>query len=349
MIPRKRPKSDRHRSAASEALDRPVREFARPVQTSLRMGQNVGEALANLRQRQVDQQIVYFYVLDEDDRLVGVIPTRRLLLAQPEHRTEQIMYSPVVGLRATQTLGEALEMFANYRYLALPVMDDEGRLLGAVDVRLYADEAYDLAQVHRVNDLFQVIGLKIEQLRQGTPVTGFRLRMPWLLCNVFSGLICAGIAMMFLEVLDEVVLLAMFFPLVLTLSESISMQSMTISLQFLHSRRVPWRIVGGRANLEWRTAALLGIGCGVLVGLMSVFWSSAAGGHGPMLPATVLAVSILGSMTASALLGIGLPVSLHALRLDPKVASGPVVLMMADIITTAVYLGLGTWLLLPVP
>jgi magnesium transporter len=229
----------------------------------------------------------------------------------------------------------------------LPVVDEEGKLLGVVDVRLYAEEVFDLAHAARSNEIFQLIGLSVEQARQGTAATGFRVRMPWLLCNVASGVTCAVVAAIFQDVLAVVVLLAMFIPLVLTLSESVSMQAMTIGLQFLHSPRVPWRAVRTRLKVEWKTAILLGLASGGLVGMASLLWG---GGrvppNGTLAPAAVLALAIASSMLLSAMVGLSMPVLLHACRLDPKVAAGPTSLMLADVLTTTVYLGLATWWLI---
>ena len=115
---------------------------------------------------------------------------------------------------------------------------------------------------------------------------------------------------------------------------------MTLTMEWLHGHHFGRQDVRRRATVEWKTAALLGLVCGLLVAGLSVFW-----GGGPW-PAASLAVSIALSMVASATVGLAIPIFLHVLRLDPRVASGPVVLMIADIITTAVYLAVGAWLLL---
>lgn len=317
-----------------------------PVDTTIRAGRTLGAALGELRGKELKSEVIYFYVLDEDDKLIGVVPTRRLLLSSLDLRIRDVMISPVLQLRDTDTLEVALEEFAMHRLLALPVTDAQGKFLGVIDVRLYAEEVFDLASGRGTDDVFQFIGLSLDRARQSTAFAGFRYRIPWLACNMLSGVACAIIAAIFQEALAAVVLLAMFIPLVLTLSESISMQAMTIALQFLHRKGVAWRAVRLRAKLEWGTAALLGIACGVVVGLASIFWggmSVPATGIAP--PAVVLTVAIVLSMAASAMTGLGMPILLHAWKLDPKVAAGPVVLMICDVVTTTVYLGLATWLL----
>lgn len=322
-------------------LNRPVADFLAPVETSLQMDLTIGSALESLRQRKIQRQFTYFYVVDHDQKLQGVLSSRKLLLSAPETVLADVMDRPVVSIRDNATLAEAMEEFAIHRLLALPVVDQEGRLLGNIDVQLYAEEAVDLAEANRVADLFQLIGLSVQQVKRGGVWPSFNARMPWLLTNVFSGLICAAVAAIFRPVLESFLILAMFIPVVLTLSESISMQSMTMTLQFLHGQRMPLSRLLTRLKTEWKAALLLGLTCGLLVGTAATFW-----GAGGVSSAGVIALSICLSMFFAALLGTVVPVGLHVMKLDPKFAAGPVVLMVDDILTTTLYLASGTWMLL---
>lgn len=327
-------------AASRPNLTEPVRKHTRPVQTTVRQGQRIAEALTDLRARNITEHITYFYVVDDDDKLVGVISTRTLLLDDPQSCIGDAMDQPVISVPGSMTLEDVLEIFAMHRLLALPVVDENNTLLGVVDVQLYADEVFDLAASQRMVDLYQIVGLSIEQAKHPNAVAGYRMRMPWLACNMGGGIACAIIAAFFEATLSQVIVLAFFIPLVLTLSESISMQAMTLSLQFLHRPGVAWDAVRRRLSLESRTAVMLGATSGVVVGIASLFWGSTG------LTAAVIALSILVSMIAAASAGLGVPVMLHLFRLDPRIAAGPVVLMLADVVTTAVYLCLATWLLI---
>lgn len=321
-------------------LDRPVREFIVPVETHLQIHWTVGQALENLRSRQITSQITYFYVVDDEHRLKGVLPARKLLLNPPEAPLADLLIGRFVSLSQEMTLAEAMEEFALHRLLALPVLDGEGKLLGIVDVQLYAEEAVDLAEANRRADLFQMIGFSAVQLSRGRTWPSFKARLPWLLGNIFSGLICAVIAFLFHEALDRVLLLAMFIPMVLTLSESISMQSMTLTLQYLHGSNVPLKRLRMRLASEWKTSLLLSASCALLVALAVMFWPDGIRASGAIL------LSIFSTMLVAATLGAVVPFSLHLRRHDATVASGPMVLMITDIFTTAFYLGLATILLL---
>jgi magnesium transporter len=321
-------------------LSRSALECAIPLETVIPKHFTVEEALQALRKRSINQKIIYFYAVDDAYKLKGVVSARQLLLAEPNLRIEEIMQGSVIKIRSSQSLREAMELFAEHPLLALPVVDLEGKLLGAIDVQMVMQEPINFADERGRSDVFQMIGITLEEKRKISLLRSYRQRMPWLLCNVFSGLICAIISRIFEVVLAKVLLLAFFIPLVLTLSESTSMQSMAQSLQFLRRPRFSWKAIKVRALREWQLVLLLALSLGVLVGSLSLFW-----GDG-ILPSIAIGVGIVAGVSCSAIFGIMVPIGLNRLKLDPKVASGPVVLMIVDILATAIYLGIATWWLL---
>ncbi|MDP6540509.1 MAG: CBS domain-containing protein [Planctomycetota bacterium] len=320
-------------------LDLPVARAMLPVQTAVRCDQSVREALEDLRSRRIDHRIVYVYVLDAGGRLAGVLPIRTLLLAQGEERVDRLMQRRVVSVPRSASMGNALALFASQRLLALPVVDEGGRLLGAIDVGAYAEETIELAERQRLWDLFQMMGVSVASAPLDGVRSGFRMRIPWLAVNLAGGVACAVIAASREELLVEAVAVATFIPLVLTLAEAIAMQAMTLSLQHLHATGVPWGAVRRRIGVEARTAVALGLACGACVAVAASLIDPQAALAAPLL-ASVAAV-----MALAALLGAGLPVLLHATHLDPRIAAGPVVLMVTDVTAMAVYLAVcGTWL-----
>ncbi|MES2273509.1 MAG: magnesium transporter [Chlamydiota bacterium] len=321
-------------------LSKSARECAQAIETVIFTGTTVEEAMAAMRKKQIHQKIIYFYAVDEHYKLKGVVSTRQLLLAEPNRKIEEIMQDAVLKLRASQTLKEAMELFAEHPLLALPVVDEEGKLIGAIDIQAVFDESIDFANHRSRFDVFQMIGLTLEDGKRPPLRVSYRLRMPWLLCNVFSGIICAVISRYYELVLAKFLLLAFFIPLVLTLSESTSMQSVAQSLQFLRRPRFRWRIAWRAAIREWQLVLLLALTSGLLVGVLSLLW---ADGY---LPSIAIGVGIMGGVAISAIFGIAMPIVLHRFRLDPKMAAGPVVLMIADILTTGFYLAIASWWLL---
>lgn len=299
----------------------------------------IEEALECLRHKKIEDKIIYIYVVDQNQKLRGVVPTRALLLKDPKIKISDIMQSSVICLRGSQSLREAMEFLETHRLLALPVVDENKKFIGIIDVDLYLDESIDIVNARRRNDVFQMMGVYLEEGRALTLFKSYSLRMPWIFCNMIGGFACAIISRIYENVLAKVLLLAMFIPLVLTLSESISMQSMTQSLEMTRSRH-RFRYIFTRVFRETNIVGMLSVTCGLIVGSVSLFW-----GQG-LYPALVITIGIAVSVYISAFIGSLMPLTIHGLKLDPKVASGPVVLMFADVITTLIYLTLATWWLL---
>jgi magnesium transporter len=292
--------------------------------------ETVGDLLARLRSGSVGERIVYFYVTDDSLRLQGVVPTRRLLVADPEVRLEAIMVQPVIAVGAGATLQEALERMAAARLLALPVVDQDGRLCGAIDIGQYAQEQLDLHRREIHEEVFQLVGVHIEH-RTRSALDAFRLRFPWLLCNVASGLIAAAISARFDNVWRALVALAFFVPVVLTLAESISMQSVTLGLRSATFSRAFGSLRSAFLH-EAAVGCLLGLGAAAIVGSASLVWVPHAG-VSRVLVCTLLAAGVIGSS-----LGFWVPRLVHTWRLKPAVASGPAVLALVDVCVLAVYL-----------
>ena len=315
-------------------------DVVQPVSSVVFVHQTIEEAIAYLRLKHVEHKIVYVYVIDENQKLLGVVSTRKLLLEEPHVLILNIMETDITHLFADQTLEEAMETFARSSLLALPVVDKEEKLLGVIDVEMYIEESFDIANARHRSDIFQIIGLSLEDEVKSSAWGDYRLRMPWILCNMMGGIVCAIISHFHEVVLSKALLLAMFIPLVLTLSESISMQSMTHSLQFLRRPRISWKGSFFRLMREWQTVALMALSSGVFVGIISLLWKDG------MIPSATIGFGIMLSIFISASCGILFPIILHKTKLDPKVASGPVVLMLADVLTTGIYLTLANWWIL---
>jgi magnesium transporter len=316
----------------------PVARHMRTQLARLGVDQTVGEALAALRQSPPPARIVYFYVVDSNARIAGVIPARALLLSPPEARVADIMLRNVIAIPAEATVLEACEFFVLHRFLAFPVVDRQRRLVGAIDVELYTDEMRDLGG-GLSDDLFQLVGVHLSWARQLNPLSAFRRRFPWLMCNITGGVMAAFLCGLFQAELKQVVALAMFIPVVLALSESVGIQSISLTLQLLHGRQPSWLMIAQKLQRELQVGLLLGGVSGLVVGLIALLW----------LDQLLLAVCVLGGVTAgvasAAVLGATVPNLLRRLRLDPQVAAGPMVLAMADVITLMCYFGLARWLL----
>lgn len=321
------------------SLKKPALAFARQDFPKLPATWSVQEALDFIREHGVGEKIVYFYVVDHGDRLIGVVPTRRLLTSPLEKQLAEIMISRMVTIPHTATLMEACEMFALYKFLAFPVVDEERRIVGVIDVGVFTDQVLDMEERERMDEVFESIGFRISQIKDASPWRVFRFRFPWLLATIGSGTFCALLASSFEMTLAKSLVLTFFLTLILGLGESVSMQSMTVTIQALRSMEPTLRWYLKSLRKEAATALLLGTACGTLVGLIAWLW------RGEGLVALAICLSILLILLTACLLGLSIPTLLHALKLDVKIAAGPVTLASADILTLLFYFSIASFLL----
>lgn len=326
----------------TDYMNQPVGSLATRDFTALAQDLTVTGALSRIREHGAAQQIIYFYVVDAGQRLVGVLPTRRLLLAAPEARLQDIMISRVVTIPETATVLEACEMFVMHKFLAFPVVNTERHLVGVINVAMFSqftEEALGMTERAHVEELFERIGFHVAEVQSASSFKAFRLRMPWLVATLGGGICCALISGCYEATLTTRIILAFFLTLVLGLSESVSAQSVTVTVETLRGR-TPNRIWFVRAmRKEALSALMLGGTCGLVVGVTAWLW------RGHAATAAVIGGSIAVSMIVACLIGLTVPAVLHRLKLDPKIAAGPVSLALADIFTLLIYLTTATFAL----
>lgn len=326
-------------TSSADHFHAPVFAVMRRDVTTLPQDFTVQQALDTIRQQGAGEKIVYFYVVDENKRLAGVVPTRRLLTAPLTQKLADVMIKRVVAIPHNSTVLEACEAFIMHRFLAFPVIDDQRRVIGVVDVSLLTDEAFDLAEKEQTDALFESIGFKVSQVRGATPLKAFRFRFPWLLATILSGTVCALLADAYEMTLAKSLVLAFFLTLVLGLGESVSMQSMTLAIQALRVQKPTLKWYATSLKRELATAILLATTCGTLVGVVAFLW------RGNFYEAAAIGGGIWLSLCGACGLGLSIPTLLHALRLDPKIAAGPVTLALTDVLTLLAYFRLASALL----
>jgi magnesium transporter len=317
-------------------LHEPIMPLAKPALIVLRPDHTIAQTLDRIRASVNSRSIHYFYVVDDQEQLVGVVPARRLVAAGAEQVVRDVMEDNVVAIPDWATVLIASEYFATRRLLAFPVVNASGHLVGVVDVNLFTEEVIDLAK-RTYDDIFQLIG--VHGTAQRSTWIAFRDRFPWLLCNIAGGLLAAFIASRFEHLLAEAVVLSLFIPIVLALGESVSMQALTLTLQGLTDGPIVWPRLVSALWKEFRTATLLGTACGAVVGMVVFVWR----GQTAVAGSIFLAIAL--SMVVACLLGVAIPAMLRAAKADPRIAAGPVVLAAADVVTLLLYFGLGARLL----
>jgi magnesium transporter len=312
-------------------LKDPVSAYMRTDFVTLKHDETIAHAIKSIRNLASPNDILYLYVTDAQHRLAGVVPIRNIITSEPQTKVSSIMVSSPVSVNQSQSVLQACELLAEHRFLALPVVDDDNKIIGIVDINLFTDEVGTLTNQRNLDNIFQLIGVHVSIGRKVSPLSDFKGRFPWLFCNISSGIICAFIASRYELLISELAILAMFITVVLAVSESVSIQSMALTRQVLLQRNVSWQRILISVRKELLTSILLGAGSGFVIGLIAYLWK------GIFWQGLAIGLGILFAVITACLLGVIIPTLIRKFHIDPKVAAGPIVLAATDIATILFY------------
>jgi len=291
----------------------------------------IAQALNYIRNNTSEPRILYFYLKDEEQRLCGVVSTRSLLTADLEARLIDIANPRVKTIPAYAEVMDVLTDFVIHKYLAMPIVDEEKHMIGIIDVSVFTENVSDILEREKADEVFETIGFRLSQIKGASPLKAFRVRFPWLIASIAGGLSCAVMTARYEIVLAQALILSFFLTLVLGLGESVSMQSMTVTIQALRTRKPSLKWFVSEFIRELGTAMLLGLACGLVVAATVILWKH------DLAAALVIGGSLVLSLSTACLVGLSIPTLLHALKLDPKIASGPLALTISDLFTIAIY------------
>jgi magnesium transporter len=298
----------------------------------LHTDQTVEECLALLQGRADESEggISYLYVTDDAIRLVGIVSMRDLVFRARQRTIGSIMNREVKHLSVDDDQEKIAQIFEHYHYLALPVLDREGRLVGIVS----AQQVMGVMREEATEDMQLMVGLSGEE-RALTPwQKSIKGRLPWLCINLATAFLAAAVVGIFEGTIAKWTALAIFLPIVAGQGGNAGAQTLTVIIREMALGEMT--VGDGRKALikEVILGVLNGIAIGVLVGVIGWFWK------GSIVLGVVVGVAMLLNMVAAALSGVLVPYTLKALRIDPALASCIMVTTVTDVAGFFFFLGL---------
>jgi magnesium transporter len=277
----------------------------------------------------------YLYVINGEGRLRGVVPLRRLVAA-PAHQTlGELMIEDPVAITAQADQEEAARLVSKYNLLAIPVVDESRRLLGVITV----DDVIEVIHEEATEDMYHIAGLS-EDERVFSPFSrSVHKRTPWMIVNLATAFLAAGVVGLFQDTIAQMVVLAVFMPVVAGMGGNMGIQTLTVitrglalgELQFSSALRAIVKQVG--------VGIVVGASAGLLTGAVAYLWQGK-----PMLGG-VLFVAMIANMAVAGLAGAAIPLALKAVGQDPALGSGVIVTTFTDVFGFLSFLGLATILL----
>ena len=302
----------------------------------------VATTVEKLREITKEKFITYCFITGEDDRLIGVITMRDLLLNPPERRLDELMLRDPFTLNPETPILEAMKSTLSRHYPVYPVCDDAGRLVGLVRGQALAEaQAFELTA-----QAGSMVGVEKEE-RLATPVwKSFRYRHPWLQLNLLTAFIAAAVVGLFENTLEQIVLLAVFLPVLAGQSGNTGCQALAVTLRAMTLGEL-------KDGKEWKALtkeALLGLANGALVGLTAgagmVVYAYMMKNPVPWKLGGIVFLAMTGSCIVSGACGALIPNVLRRLGADPATASSIFLTTATDVVSMGLFLGLATWLIL---
>ncbi|MFQ5718022.1 MAG: magnesium transporter [Acidobacteriota bacterium] len=297
-----------------------------------------GEAVTALQSRGDDVEVpFYVYVLDQRRHLVGVLSLRQLLLAARDTPVREFMATDIVSVTAETDQEEVARVVSRYDFLAVPVVDDQHRLVGVIAI----DEVIDVLKEEATEDVYRLAGTSEDERISKSILRAVVLRIPWLLAAFFGGLLASRVINHFQGVLAQMVVLAGFIPVILGMGGNIGTQCSTTIVRGLATGRIEVREMWAVLFREVRIALILGLLYGGLLALTSWLVLDIPSDLGAL-----VGFSLLCSMLIAATIGSLVPMVLRRMGVDPAVATGPFITTSVDILATLVFFQLATRLVL---
>jgi magnesium transporter len=306
----------------------------------------VGEALARLRLQAPDRATIYYvYVLDAERRLLGVVTLRQLILAKPSAKLGDIMKRNVISVLVDENKEQAAQRLARFDFIAMPVVDQENRLVGIVTHDDVMDVVVEAAteDVHRMG----AVGPMEEGYLEANFVTMWRKRAFWLACLFIAQLFTFTAMVYFEDTLKAVLVLGLFIPLCISTGGNSGSQAATLITRAIALGEVTvrdwWRVI--------RHELAMGLALGVTLGVIGFVraWLTPAKNLGNVDRvglALVVAQSVALICLWGTLIGSMLPLLFKRLGVDPGLASTPFVATLVDVTGIVIYFSVATAYLL---
>ncbi len=291
----------------------------------------VEEAIARLREIAPEVETIYYvYVVNDEGRLIGVLSLRDLIASPDGTILSSIMRSNVISVNVDLDQEEVARVVSKYDLLAVPVVDEQERLLGIITV----DDVIDVMEQEATEDIYRLAGAgEVEGMElTEAPVNKIvRLRLPWLLISMAGGILAGSVINVYEDTLHAIVMLAAFIPVIMDMGGNVGTQSSTIFVRGIATGDIDRSEVWAYLYREIRIGLVMGLLCGLMISLVAYVWQG-----NPYL-GLVVGISMLATIIVAALIGTLVPILCDMVNIDPAITAGPFVTTLKDVTGLLIY------------
>ncbi len=293
---------------------------------------NVSDAITAMQLEGDVESAFYLYVVDDQTHLSGVVSLKQLLFSRPNTPLKKIMTQDVICVQTSADQEEVARIVADYNLVAIPVVDDQNKLVGVITV----DDIIDVIDQEATEDMYKMVSLDTTDRIQDSPFKSIKKRLPFLLMSMLTASLAPFVVNQFKATIQEAVILAVFMPLVAALGGIAGNQTVAIIVREIAIGQTEW-ISARKALLK---EMLVGLGNGIIIGVLLGAISILVEAN-PYL-GLVLGLAVIINLFVAALLGTLIPFLLRLLKLDPALGSVNLLTMCTDSLGFFTFLTLGT-------
>jgi magnesium transporter len=291
-----------------------------------------GEAIEELRKRAQQESIYYVYCVDRNGSLEGVASLRQIVICNSNTTLASVMRREVVAVAAQHPAAEAADLVSKYGLIAIPVIDDNRRLLGIITV----DDIVDLIKEQATAEVYAQAGLQEDDRVYTSPIKSVQKRLPWMLVNLGLAAVASSVVSLFEDTMSHLIILASLKNIVAGVAGNTAIQSLTVVTRGLAVDDFKFVSQAKALAKEFVTGTMIGLITGLAAGLLTYIWK------GNLLVSGVISVSMFLNALVAAAFGSFVPLILVKFKLDPATGSGPIVTMVTDIFSFFSFLGIAS-------
>ncbi len=305
----------------------------------------VGETLEEIQFLELeDSEILsYIYVVDQREKLIGVVSLREIFKASNETLIKDIMHDKVISVELDTDQEEVAAILERHGFLTIPVIDEENILQGIVTL----DDMLEVIERETTEDIYKQSGLSVtdteflrsEKILKAPVLTILKLRIPWLVIVLVGGILAGGVIGQFEEILQSVVVLAFFIPVIMDMGGNVGTQSSTIVVRGVVLGQIDTRNIWTFLGKETLIGFTIGVLAGAAAALVAFLWQREP------LVSLVVFLSMTLTCTLASTIGYLIPMLSHRFGYDPAASSNPLITTIKDISGLLIYFSLASFLL----
>lgn len=300
---------------------------------AIREEMTVADTLKYLQKEAPNAETAYYlYVLNDEEKLRGIVPLRDLVIRNFDVVIKDIMNENVIKIPWDMDQEEVGNIFEKYGFLSMPVVDNSEKMLGIIT----ADDIFEIMKEEYTEDMYLLAGLDEDEKIERTIGESVKNRLPWLFVNLLTAILASITVSLFESTISRVVALATFMPIVAGMGGNAGTQTLTLIVRGIAMGELEVENTKKILLKEISIGLLNGLAIGFAIGIISFIWEK------NIVFGIVIATSMILNMLIAAISGFSIPILLKKLNIDPALASSVFVTTMTDVLGFFFFLGLAS-------